>query len=143
MRNNIDEDIDLHIRKLQKEAADKLTLANRLLKLKERYPDLRQILGYSGELGYASKLVNSTITDYDLFVNGGIVALWPYAMTNFGPVHSEPIRFVVAHANHGNWIPFENWDEDVVKAGIDPAIVKEVRKQVFRSYSATGLVGGA
>jgi hypothetical protein len=118
---------------LRKEAAAKQAEADRLLKLSEKYPDLRKHVGRWNKVVFCSKSVNVQITRFDLRHNCGCcrdspLEVWPYLETELGPVYSDPPMFHVGRADpcFGGDLPSQGWDATMRAAGLPESIVGAV-----------------
>jgi hypothetical protein len=126
------------IQKLEKEAAEKLTLANRLTQLKKQFPDLREVTGRWNKVVYASKQANDKVEAFEWRRNCGCCAdspieVWFYLVTELGRVYSDPPMFFVGEQNPDTYRPEPRtgWDEDLIRAAIPERMIGEVKRGVF------------
>lgn len=118
---------------LKKEAAQKLTEAERLLRLQAEFPDLKKYVGRWNKVAYYSKSVNDKVTDYESRHNCGCcndspLEVWPYVETPDGRVYSDPPSFMVGErvpVSYGDRA-YPGWEKKLLDVGISGAVVERV-----------------
>jgi hypothetical protein len=118
--------------KLSKEAEEKKTEANRLVRLSAEFPDLRKHVGRWNKVAYCSASVNSQVGRFELRHNCGCcpdspLELWPYLETPNGNVYTDPPCFQIGEKYYlGGDRPYPGWDEKLKAAGIPEIIIGAV-----------------
>lgn len=120
------------IQKINAEGKAKEDEASRLASLIACYPDLQKYTGRWGKVVYFSKAVNADAQMYDRRFNCGCcrdspLEIWPFLETPFGPVYTDPPRFVVGEKD---WIygarPESGWKETMQREEIREEVVSAV-----------------
>jgi hypothetical protein len=116
------------IENLRREAAERITEADKLEAMLKEYPNLRKFEGRWKKIAYYSKDVNTKADRFDLRHNCGCcndspLEVWPYLETSYGKVYSDPAKFVVGEKSYyGGDKPTQGWD-DVMRADGIPEII--------------------
>jgi hypothetical protein len=118
--------------KLNKEASDKVSEVERLVRLSALFPDLQKHVGRWGKVAYYSVLVNSKVEKFESRYNCGCCSdspleIWPYLETPDGKVYSDPPCFQVGEKHYfGGDRPYPEWREKLQAAGIPDVIIEGV-----------------
>lgn len=121
--------IQEELTKLNKEASEKASEAEKLLRLSASFPDLQKHVGRWNKVAYYSASVNSKVQRFDIRHNCGCCSdspleVWPYLETPDGNVYSDPPCFQVGEKYYlGGDRPYPKWREKLEAAGIPEVII--------------------
>lgn len=106
-------------------------------KLLEIYPDIRESTGRWGDVRLISQHVNELVDDVDICHSCGCcedapVQAWPFKVVNGVKVFSDPSKFVIgekvpSYSGMGDR-PYDNWQEELEKAGITQIVISKIQK---------------
>ena len=121
------------VEKLRKEAEANMSEAERLVRLYEKYPDMKKYVGRWNKIAYYSRSINEIANEVELRHNCGCcndspLEAWPFLQTEDGRVYSDPPRILVGEKH---WIagdtPEDGWEEKLLKEKIPEKIVEIIR----------------
>lgn len=127
--------INEEVEKLRREAEASVSEAERLVRLHEKYPDMKKYVGRWNRIAYYSRSVNEIVDEVELRHNCGCcndspLEAWPFLQTENGRVYSDPPRIVVGEKH---WIagdrPEDGWEEKLLKEKIPEKIIEVIRSR--------------
>jgi hypothetical protein len=128
-------DIDKEIEQMQAEINKRAAEIDRLNNLQKLFPDLKKYEGRWKKVVYYSKAANPIATEYESRHSCGccsdsVLEIWPYAVTDYGRVHTDPPRFSVGERHYiSGDKPYKGWKDDLSNAGIRPEVIESVNER--------------
>lgn len=117
------------------EAAAASAERGHLLKLLEKFPDLKKRSSRWGKIRYSTKAVNAIVTDCDISHNCGCcpdspIEVWPYVIIEGVKIYSAPERFMPGEGNAWGYgeRSYDNWQEGFKKEGIAEVVTEKVQQ---------------
>ena len=110
---------------------------DKIKKLIELFPDLRENVDRWKNVKYASKSANKLCTDYHIRFSCGCCAdagrlLCPFVETEFGRVYSDPVEFWIGQKDLDSLN--ENWQQQLKDAEIPQAIIEKLESHYDYEY---------
>jgi hypothetical protein len=106
-----------------------------LVKIAEKYPDLKEHTDRWGNKYYTSASANQDVTDYDLRHSCGccpdsILYLYPYLLIDVVKVYGGPLPFNIGdqEPSYGTARPNPYWIEELTKAKIPEFIISKLQE---------------
>ena len=103
------------------------------LELVKTYPDIWLHTNRWKTRRYVSQMVNEVVTHADICHNCGCcndspLEVWPYLEQEGVKVYSDPPTFIVGEKCGYGDRPYDNWEENLKKAGIPVAMIQKVQE---------------
>lgn len=120
------------IEALRKEISIKEKELFNLIDLERLYPDIRK---HQGKYTFhqQSKLVNSKATDFESSSYDDEVLIYPYLITEYGKVYSDPFCFTI------NKFPINDaWKKNLINAGISEQLISLIEDKIEEENEASG-----
>lgn len=125
-----------HVAKLKDDAEKASTEYERIARLQQEFPGLRQQTDRWKNVRYKSASVNSLCDSYEFIRSCGCCpdpAIWaqPYVNTALGKIFSDPYQFYVGEGRTHSWIHEEHgWERKMQEAGIPGSVITDIRNHL-------------